>query len=704
MSNHDNEKIAKQSQEEVVVSKNIAVSFNDSRHSDDLKSTAINLFRKKEKKKKAELVWPLKDINFTGYQGEILGIIGSNGAGKTTLSKIITGILQQDEGTMHVDGNVTALFSFGMGFNKELTGRENVYLNGMMLGINKQLINDYIEDIHEFSEIGQFFDQPMKYYSSGMKARLGFSVASHLQPEILILDEALNTGDVKFGSKAAEKLKQLVANAKMVIIVTHSLRYAQKNCDRLIWLDNGYVKEIGDPKTVIEHYKETVPVVARKKQKRSLNVSKTETTVGKKTVVKAENVGVSFRLQNKKEDYWALRNVNFDIKEGEVVGIIGHNGAGKSTLCKAITNILKPDEGTLTVTGQTSSLLGYGTGFNAQLTGADNIFLNAMLLGIPKERVAEKFDEIIEFSGIKKAIDKPVKHYSAGMKSRLGFSIAAILKPDVFIVDEALSTGDLAFQEKASLRIQEMMEHAKAVIIVSHSMGFVEKVCTRGIWMEQGQVKFDGAAEEAVAKYREAMGVKKKAVKQNKNKGTAKARPKQVTVKKSVKAETAKPKAQDTNKTGQKQTTASNNMVKAEAAPPKAQAVNKYPQIKTAPSKKEAALETETASNPKQNQDTQKQTEQVQTVGLKTRSERRELLNKEIQNEAYVEETALPKTRGERRALQLRNLREQIEKEESFPKSRADRKERRRRKLPKQTEEVEAKAPKTRAERKTLNK
>ncbi|WP_052400614.1 ABC transporter ATP-binding protein [Oceanobacillus jeddahense] len=535
MSTHDNEKIDKQSKEEVVISKNISVSFHDNRHADDLKSTLTDLFKKKKDKKKKELVWPLKDITFTGYQGEILGIIGSNGAGKTTLSKIITGILTQDEGIMNVDGNVTALFSFGMGFNKELTGRENVYLNGMMLGINKQLIHDYIEDIHEFSEIGEFFDQPMKYYSSGMKARLGFSVASHLQPEILILDEALNTGDVKFGRKASEKLKQLVANAKIVIIVTHSLRYAQKNCDRLIWLDNGYVKEIGDPKTVIEHYKETVPPVARqKRQKRSLNVTKTETSVGKESVVKAENVGISFKLQNKKEDYWALRNVSFDIKEGEVVGIIGHNGAGKSTLCKTITNILKPDEGTMTVNGQTSSLLGYGTGFNAQLTGTDNIYLNAMLLGIPKERVDEKYDEIIEFSGIRKAIDKPVKHYSAGMKSRLGFSIAAILKPDVFIVDEALSTGDLAFQEKASVRIQEMMDHAKAVIIVSHSMGFVEKVCTRGIWMEQGQVKFDGSAEEAVAKYREAMGVQKKPIKKD---------ARTVNVKEPVRANAAKTKS-----------------------------------------------------------------------------------------------------------------------------------------------------------------
>src|SRR5699024_9587008 len=184
---------------------------------------------------------------------------GSNGAGKTTLSKIITGILEEDRGRMIVDGKVTALFSFGMGFNKELTGRENVYLNGMMLGINRKVINNYINEIHEFSDLGDFIDQPMKYYSSGMKARLGFSVAAHLDPEILILDEALNTGDARFSRKAADKMKELVKRAKIVIIVTHSLRYARRNCDRLLWLDGGVVREDGDPKEVIEKYRKSVP-------------------------------------------------------------------------------------------------------------------------------------------------------------------------------------------------------------------------------------------------------------------------------------------------------------------------------------------------------------------------------------------------------------------------------------------------------------
>lgn len=507
MLNTDNHPTKSSNPDDIIVADDIGVYFNVGQRQDDFKSRLLHVFSKKENQNnEVKTIWPLTSINFTGHKGEILGIIGSNGAGKTTLSKIITGILKHDKGTLHVDGKVTALFSFGMGFNKELTGRENVFLNGMMLGIDKQLIEQYINEIHAFSDLGPFMDQPMKYYSSGMKARLGFSVAAHLEPEILILDEALNTGDARFSKKAAEKMKDLVKNAKMVIIVTHSLRYAERNCDRLMWIDKGVIKEIGDPKTIIANYRATVP--APMKKKRSLKLNKTETEIKDNVVVQVNNIGVSFKLSS--GEFWALKNVNFSIYEGEVVGIIGHNGAGKSTLCKVLTKILSPDEGELSVYGETSSLLGYGTGFNPQLTGTDNIFLNAMLLGIPKKIVEEKYEEIVQFSGINKMIDKPVKNYSSGMRARLGFSIAAVLKPDIFIIDEALSTGDLAFRQRATERIQEMIDHAKAVIIVTHSMHFVEQVCTRAIWMEKGEIRFDGDAQEAVAQYRKVMGIDKK--------------------------------------------------------------------------------------------------------------------------------------------------------------------------------------------------
>ncbi|WP_096190305.1 ABC transporter ATP-binding protein [Evansella halocellulosilytica] len=505
--------------EEVVIrAENLGVFFNTGLNKDDYKSHVINLFKKKSNKEESKVTWPLKGIDFTGYKGEILGIIGSNGSGKTTLCKLISGILEPDEGSIHVDGKVSALFSLGMGFNKELSGRENVYLNGMMLGIEKEKINQFIDDIHEFSGLGAFIDQPMKKYSSGMKARLGFSVAAFLEPEILILDEALNTGDIEFGKRAAEKMRELVEKAKMVVLVTHSLRYASKNCDRLIWLDKGTIRAVGEPKKIVDMYKESVPPQKRKRKKR-LDIEKTKLDIKDQTIVKADNLSVSYRMKN--DIFWALKNVNFEIKEGEVVGIIGHNGAGKSTLCKLMTKILTPDQGEIILNGETSSLLGYGTGFNPQLTGRDNIYLNGMLLGIPKNQIDDDYQDIVDFSELKKNIDRPVKNYSSGMQARLGFSIAATLKPDIFIIDEALSTGDMAFKQKASEKIQDMIEEAKAVIIVSHSMNFVEKVCTRAILMEKGEIRFDGNPEEAVNLYRgnlEEKKVKKKTKKKTKKK------------------------------------------------------------------------------------------------------------------------------------------------------------------------------------------
>src|SRR5690625_869412 len=212
---------------------------------------------------------------------------------------MIISILNEDISYINEEGKVTALFSLGMGYNKELTGRENVYLNGMMLGIKRELINYYINDIQEFSGIEQFMDQPMKYYSSGMKARLGFSVAAHLDPEILILDEALNTGDAKFSKKSADKMKELVERAKMVIIVTHSLRYAQRNCDRLMWLEKGVVREVGEPKEIVANYRASVPPEPQRKRQR-LELKKTEADIGEETIIHAKNLGISYKLNTGK--------------------------------------------------------------------------------------------------------------------------------------------------------------------------------------------------------------------------------------------------------------------------------------------------------------------------------------------------------------------------------------------------------------------
>ena len=173
-----------------------------------------------------------------------------------------------------------------------------------------------------------------------------------------------------------------------------------------------------------------------------------------------------------------------------------------------ISDILKPDTGSIYVNGSITALFSFGAGFNIQLSGRDNIYLNGMMLGIPKKRLESLYPDIVDFSGLSKFIDQPVKNYSSGMKSRLGFSIAAMIKPDVFIIDEALSAGDLSFYEKASAKIQELITTAKLVIIVTHNLPFVERVCTRAIWIENSSIMWDGEPKETVNKYHNSVKIK----------------------------------------------------------------------------------------------------------------------------------------------------------------------------------------------------
>ena len=498
--------------EPVISADHVGIKFNSSSRREDFRSLSFELLQ--GKRNKAEDFWALKDISFTGFTGEILGIIGSNGAGKTTLCKVISGILRPDSGAINVRGEVSALLSMGAGFNYQLSGKENIFLNGMMLGMSKKEVRVYYDKIHEFSGLGDFINEPVKYYSSGMRSRLGFSIAAMLNPEILVLDETLNAGDMEFGERASEKMKQLVENAKMVIVVTHNIGFVEKKCTRALWIDGGIVKAEGKPDQVAAMYRQSMP--KRQKKLKILNLKETNTQVKESKVVSVKNLGVSFKLHRKL--FWPLKNVNFSVFEGDIVGIIGHNGAGKSTLCRTLCGIYRPDEGNVKVKGETTALLSFGTGFNRQLSGMDNVILNGMMMGIPKKKIYELKEEIIEFAELKEHLDKPVKYYSSGMRARLGFSIAAAVQPDLFIIDEALSAGDTSFQEKASEKIQEMITAARAVVVVSHNMKFVEKVCTRAIWLNQGEVFFDGDPKEAVAKYREQVNEKKKERKKRKRK------------------------------------------------------------------------------------------------------------------------------------------------------------------------------------------
>jgi lipopolysaccharide transport system ATP-binding protein len=203
----------------------------------------------------------------------------------------------------------------------------------------------------------------------------------------------------------------------------------------------------------------------------------------------------------RREEIWALRNVSFDVHRGEVLGVIGPNGAGKSTLLSVLARITEPSEGEATIAGRVGSLLEVGTGFHPELSGRDNVFLNGAILGMSRREVAQKFDQIVEFSGVRDFIDMPVKRYSSGMYVRLAFAVAAHLDPEVLLLDEVLAVGDRSFQEKCLRRIDEITHDGRTVLFVSHDVGSVLRLCRRAIVISEGGVVFDGPAQEAVEHY-----------------------------------------------------------------------------------------------------------------------------------------------------------------------------------------------------------
>ena len=204
-------------------------------------------------------------------------------------------------------------------------------------------------------------------------------------------------------------------------------------------------------------------------------------------------------------DYvWALQDINFEVERGEVLGIIGKNGAGKSTLLKILSKVTAPTTGSIKSRGRIASLLEVGTGFNGEMTGRENIFLNGAILGMTKKEITSKLDEIIEFSGCERYIDTPVKRYSSGMTVRLAFAVAAFLEPEILVIDEVLAVGDAEFQKKAIGKMQDISKgEGRTVLFVSHNMAAVKSLCTKGIVMEYGKVIFQGGIEDAIQKYLE---------------------------------------------------------------------------------------------------------------------------------------------------------------------------------------------------------
>jgi ABC-2 type transport system ATP-binding protein len=235
------------------------------------------------------------------------------------------------------------------------------------------------------------------------------------------------------------------------------------------------------------------------------------------TAVTIDHVSKSFRMYKERnqtikaaimrgrtsvhEDFWALKDVTFDVPVGSTFGLIGSNGSGKSTLLKCLANIYYPNKGSITHFGRIAAMLEVGSGFHTELSGRENIFLNGSILGMSKKEITNKFDTIVDFSGVEEFIDQPVKNYSSGMYVRLGFAIAINVNPDILVVDEVLAVGDAEFQEKCFQKFRDLKTEGKTVILVSHSMDTVRSMCDHAAWLSHGELKAVGEARPTIQAY-----------------------------------------------------------------------------------------------------------------------------------------------------------------------------------------------------------
>jgi teichoic acid transport system ATP-binding protein len=242
-------------------------------------------------------------------------------------------------------------------------------------------------------------------------------------------------------------------------------------------------------------------------------------SVSEATSIRVEDLSVTYRTSlerkptlrgtllrlGRRERIWreieAVKRVSFDVKHGQVLGVVGANGAGKSTLLRTIAGILPPTKGRVTVHGQVSTLLALGVGFNADLTGEENVLLGGLAAGLRKEQLQAKYDEIVEFAELEEFIDMPMRTYSSGMYGRLAFSVAINMEPDILLIDEALSVGDARFRRKSFDRMKELCEQARTIVLVSHAMGSIQELCHEAVWMHKGELRKWGETDEVVDAY-----------------------------------------------------------------------------------------------------------------------------------------------------------------------------------------------------------
>ncbi len=304
---------------EVITFDKVWKKFKRGEKFNSLRDTIPNLFRKANGLERAEF-WALKDVSFGVQQGDVLGIIGPNGAGKSTILKLLSGILKPNKGSFSINGRLAALIEVGAGFHNELTGRENIYLNGTILGMNRKEIDSKFDSIVEFSGLEEFIDTPVKRYSSGMYSRLGFSVAVHMDPDILLVDEVLAVGDMAFQAKSAQKMRELLNSGATIVLISHNLPLIQNLCKRVILLNKGEIHKEGTAEEIIPHYQNIVYRKREEELKKAVGKNENKVKIKQETLVEITDVFLHDGSHQQKEAFGFGEpisvKINYDAKQG----------------------------------------------------------------------------------------------------------------------------------------------------------------------------------------------------------------------------------------------------------------------------------------------------------------------------------------------------------------------------------------------------
>jgi ABC-type polysaccharide/polyol phosphate transport system ATPase subunit len=594
-------------------------------------------------KEPAQPVRAVDGVTFSVEPGESIGLVGPNGAGKSTILKMLAGVTSPTAGSATCGGRVCSMIELGLGFELELTGWENARSSAAVLGVPHDAIDDLLSRMADFADIADAMDTPLKHYSAGMMARLGFAVATNVPCDVLLVDEVLAVGDQEFQLKCIDHVERLQEAGTTIVFVSHELWLMEVVCGRALHVREGRIVEDGPSAGVIRHYLSPSPsnfaaadqpgltiesyriepadiapwealhlelevivddpvehpalgiemywvtfathvaiarsmtpvphlaergryslrgtsgpvpvdtgharlqvaivderrqlvfgadsaefwirgAVSRQRPQMAFSASwdlqatedreplaptVTTSAVTGEPVAVLDGVNKRFtsgvrrarRRGNRRDgDVVALDGVTVAFARGETVGVIGPNGAGKSTLLKALAGVIAPTQGVVRTTGRVVSMLELGIGFHPDLTGLENVDVTARLLGLSETEVASQRDSIIAFADIGEAADAPVKHYSTGMRGRLGLAVAVHCGPDLLLIDEALAVGDRSFQKRAIDSVRSLRDAGAAVVFVSHELPLVTEVCDRVVRLEHGRVVDDGPTDDVIAR------------------------------------------------------------------------------------------------------------------------------------------------------------------------------------------------------------